>query len=576
MTSDNEDRSASLVTACFLLMVALAAASELSSFDLWWHLAAGRWIMGGGGIPHQDPFSHTATGAEWIDHEWLFQCIVYALHTLGGNAAQVLARALLITLTAGLCYRFVRRETGLPAAAAALMLTPYVLAGQGRFLVRPELFTLLFSVLLLTALLKRRPRSPAWKELWWIPVLFVAWANLHAGMILGIILLGAFFGGRLIEHAWHRSRGRETPPPDGRPGLGLALGLLLAAVVAGLVNPFGTRVYTVPFELTALIETGLYDNLEWTPPTLANSWLFYLVLIISFAVAARTLRRGQWTAWVPLLFLGAVSLRYVRNVAVFSFLAPILLARLYARRPEAPSPRFAAIRPALAIVVLIAAAAGFLFGRAGLGIDERMIPVAAADFIAETRPPGNLFNDMNTGGYAAWRLGPETRTFIDGRNEVFVELQRRIRRAEQDPELWRQMLDDYEIGHALISYSNPPVTLAAPSGDTQRAAVQPFAASRFPRHDWALVYWDDTAMVYVRRSTAPAAIFAAHESRYVYPEAAGYQLAAIRSGRVPLAACLRELEEKLRDDPGSPRAKQLLDAVQTHAAATPKPPGDLP
>ncbi len=574
MRSQESERAASLVTAAFLLMVALAAASELSSFDLWWHLAAGRLIAGGGGIPHQDPFSHTAAGAEWIDHEWLFQCVVYGLHWVGGSAALVLARALMITLAAWLGYRALRRETGLSAAAAALLMTPFVLAGQGRFLVRPELFTLLFSALLLTALLKRRARAPTIRDLWWIPALFVPWANLHAGMIAGIVLLGSFFGGRLIELAWRLARRQGPPADDGRPGVGLALGLLLSAAAAGLVNPFFYRVYTVPFELTALIETGLYDNMEWNPPAVQGNWLYYLVLAASAVIAARGLGRPSpregagelpWTALVPLLFLAAISLRYVRNVALFSLLAPILLARLNARREDTPALRFAALRPALAITVLALAAAGFLVGRAGLGIDERFIPVRALDFIVDVKPPGKLFNDMNTGGYAAWRLWPERRIFIDGRNEVFVEVQRRYRRAERDQKLWAEMLDDFQIGHALISYRNPMdrVTLVDRQSGRRRAVNRPFAASRFPRQTWALVFWDDTAMVYLRRSAEAAATIAEHESAHVFPESTVEQLAAIREGRAVRDACLRELERKLRDDSESQRARQLLVAIQS-------------
>ncbi len=569
------------VTASFLLMVALAACFELSSFDLWWHLAAGRLILGGGGIPRQDPFSHTAAGAEWIDHEWLFQCVVYGLHWVGGSAALVLWRALMITLAAWLGYRALRRETGLSAPASALLMTPFVLAGQGRFIVRPELFTLLFSVLLLTALLEQRSRAPTLKDLWWIPAMFVPWANLHAGMIVGIVLLGSFFGGRLLELMWRLARRQGPPENDGRPDLWLALGLLLSATAAGLVNPFFHHVYTVPFELTSLIETGLYSNMEWSRPTLARNWLYYLVLAASAVAAVRSLRRGggeiRWTALLPLLFLGAISLRYVRNVMLFSFLAPILLARLNARH-QASESRFAALRPGLAVVVLVLAAAGFLVGRAGLGIDQRFIPVRAVDFLVEIQPSGNLFNDMNTGGYAAWRLWPERRIFIDGRNEVFADLQRRYRRAERDRELWREMLDDYSIGHALISYRNPAdkVTLIDPESGSRHTFDRAFAASRFPRQRWALVYWDDTAMVYLRRTAEHQATIAEHESADVYPESVTEQLTAIREGRADGEACLRELERKLRDDPGSWRARELLAAVQSSAFEAPNHTGSRP
>ncbi|MEM7353420.1 MAG: hypothetical protein AAF657_21670 [Acidobacteriota bacterium] len=552
-----------LAGASFLLMVAAAAAFELYSFDLWWHLAAGRLIFSGAGIPSQDPFSYTAVGEQWIDHEWLFQCFVYGLHLLGGSSALVIARIGLITLSAALVLRFVRLETGLSTTAAALLLTPFILSGRGRFLLRPELFTLLFSVLLLTALLRRRSHSPTLRELWWIPLLFVPWANLHAGMILGIVCLGLFCAGRATELILRRLRRLAPAEADGRPSFFVALQLFSGATLAGLVNPFGIQIYIVPFHLTSLIETDLFLNIEWHRPQLDSSWLYFLVLAASAAVVVVRRRQLTWTALLPLLFLVAISLRYVRNTAVFGFLAPILLARLIGKG----SLPLAALRPALTIFACTALATSFLLTDVGLGIDEDFIPVDAVDFLAAHRPSGEMFNDSNLGGYLAWRLWPDVRIFTDGRNEVFTKLQRRYRQAEGHPHRWRAMLDDFGIGYAVVSYRNPPqaIQVEDPSGDSPATQMLPFAVGHFPRREWAMVYWDDTAMVFVRRSAENADLIGEHESAHVYPEIVSFQAAAIRQGLADAGACQRELEMKLEQDPGSRRARQLLAAVRSAA-----------
>jgi hypothetical protein len=50
---------------------------QTSEFDIWWHLAAGRWILEHRAIPHQDRFSFTRAGHEWLDLHWLYQVVLY-------------------------------------------------------------------------------------------------------------------------------------------------------------------------------------------------------------------------------------------------------------------------------------------------------------------------------------------------------------------------------------------------------------------------------------------------------------------------------------------------------------------
>ena len=43
-------------------------------------------------MPRVDPFSFTAGGAAWLDHEWLFQVLLYLGHTSLGPAALCLMK----------------------------------------------------------------------------------------------------------------------------------------------------------------------------------------------------------------------------------------------------------------------------------------------------------------------------------------------------------------------------------------------------------------------------------------------------------------------------------------------------
>src|SRR5207244_7159788 len=61
--------------------------------DIWWHLRAGREILGGRGIPRTDSYLFSTAGAEWIDLHWGFQAAAAWIFAHGGFRALTVAAA---------------------------------------------------------------------------------------------------------------------------------------------------------------------------------------------------------------------------------------------------------------------------------------------------------------------------------------------------------------------------------------------------------------------------------------------------------------------------------------------------
>jgi hypothetical protein len=59
------------------LFISILKYSTICSYDIWWHLKTGLTLLSGV-FPKVDIFSFTATGREWILHEWGSE-IVFAL-----------------------------------------------------------------------------------------------------------------------------------------------------------------------------------------------------------------------------------------------------------------------------------------------------------------------------------------------------------------------------------------------------------------------------------------------------------------------------------------------------------------
>src|SRR5208282_5527437 len=70
---------------------------------------------------------------------------------------------------------------------------------------------------------------------------------------------------------------------------------------------------------------------------------------------------------------------------------------------------------------------------------------------------------------------------------------------------------------------------------TSRPFARPWHVFFFPRERWALVYWDDQALLFVDRSKVPADWLAAHEYRWLHPGDDAALADALSRGEIPFA-----------------------------------------
>src|SRR5262249_48913054 len=153
--------------------------------DTWFHLAAGRLIAQTGRVPQTEPFSFSAAGVPWVNHEWLFDLGLYGAWRAGGaTGASALAGA--ATLGGFLCLWLIASRRP-PAWAAAALVALAVEAAVERFSIRPESVSFLF--LGLTLLVLDGPMTRG--KVVGLGLLQAVWANCHGLSILGFVPVGA-------------------------------------------------------------------------------------------------------------------------------------------------------------------------------------------------------------------------------------------------------------------------------------------------------------------------------------------------------------------------------------------------
>ncbi len=382
--------------------------------DLWWHLAAGRWIVDHRSIPPVDAWSYTREGAPWIHHEWLSDVIFDLYARLFGREALVFWKWGLIAGTFTILFVVLRRKTQ-GAAASFLAAFAAAAAAQPFLDIRPHLYTFLGVVLLIGLVLGRERPS------WAVPTLFLVWANLHGGFFFGLLALGAL----LVPHLLFGDRAARIR----------AASIAAASTLAAFVNPNGIRAFTYPLKYAFDRSSPFRELGEWRPPFEAGGiptpaypvvlGLFAAAVVVCLAV--RALRRDR--AWlVAALAMGALtlamSLTSRRFVPLFGIAQALVSAPALAH-VLSPLTRFlpSLVTPALFLGVALFRLAPYPLGPRAftyLTVEEGF-PVDTCNFMEANRLQGKVFAYYNWGGYLHMRSAGRLKVYIDGRADTVFD-----------------------------------------------------------------------------------------------------------------------------------------------------------
>lgn len=515
------------VLAATLAAAACLFTTDVWSYDFWWHLAAGRWIVEKGGVPAADPFSFVYGGSPWIDLQWLFQVVVFGLHSAAGLAGPILFKTAVLVAAVAVLVRTAGGGVRYPHAGALAWCVVFALSYRAA--VRPECLSFL-GVAVFLAVLERFRRRGGTRWIWALPLATALWVNCHGLFVLGPLLILAYLAGLLLERAAGRpSADAGAPPPRALAGLALALCL---CAPAALLNPYGLDGALHPFTLFTRISGAdpLYRVIgEFAPPEFENLArlqpnlvAYALLLLAGAATTLANLRRVSLAQLFSAAMMQYLAMRANRNIPFFALAAFVLVAGNLACRSPARSPGRLAAWVATAAAVGLAAAVTipvrFAGGtsslyyrywardlrRAGLGASH-VFPEKSLDYLIAARPGGRVYCDLNFGGYFIWRgwwARPRLEVFIDGRLEVVprqhlaayvVALfppvpdewpRERLERRQRALAAWNQFVEVHDLRTALIN---------------DRAPTVPFVRGS-PR--WRLVFQDAAARssVYVRRA----------------------------------------------------------------------------
>ena len=449
------------VLASFGILISLAPQPP---HDFWWHLKIGEMIYSSGMIPCTNLFGWTLPAdTPYVYGAWLADVLFYSIYRLGGVALILFTRTMLALTAYGLLgYEAYRKSgswriSGLVTALACLMTA-------NNLIVRPQNWSwipFVIFLILLSAYVDGQLRG-GW--LFLCPLMMIFWVNVHGSFILGVVLIGVFFGGEIIRNIFQIDGFLSWKALSwiGIVGMLTILAMLVNPQLAGIF-PYVVKLMTDPSSQTLIM--------EWQSPVLGDLGSVFFFVSILVLITVWAYKRYRPTPSETLLILAFLWLAWsgVRYVVWFGMAAMPILARslkdiLRGRIwVSAPARNFA--NGVLVIVLFIP----FVLFQPWL-IEKMPLPdqywsrvwkgspigplltidtpIGAVEYLKD-HPGGRLFNHMGHGSYLIWAL-PEQGVFVDPRVELYpydlwldyIKISNGLR--------YNQLLEKYNVDRLLL------------------------------------------------------------------------------------------------------------------------------
>lgn len=476
-------RRAAIVAALYLLPAMWILLPVILDPDIWWHLQAGKWIVEHGTLPGTDPFSAYGEGKLWVAYSWLFEVGMYGVVRAFGESGIVLytlAGAWLIILT---LHRIIGSRCSEFLVGSGLLAVSIV-ALSNLFTPRPWLLTILFFAITMEVVLAfREGKQSRW--FWFLPLVYIVWANIHIQFIYGLGLLGLACIAPLIDRWLQPFVDVRSVMVAGSLEWKRLLGVTALCVLATLFTPYHVRLYSIVFELSA--QTGMWEYAQEMQAPAFRSVADWAVLGLFSFTLVRLGRRRSWSSF-EVLFLCVAAVFAFRGQRDIWFLALACLASIVSNDSQSNAGRRSMVSPHIFGPALLFVIIGAICIVGFRGVSESKIlentgkqfPAKAAAFVEAQRYTGRLYNHFNWGGYLIWRL-PHLKVSMDGRANVHGDA-----RIKQSIKTWNgesHWSEDLELDGAGVVIAQKNMALSS-------------LLRLDPR--FQLTYQDEIAVVFVR------------------------------------------------------------------------------
>lgn len=467
-------------TLAILAMAIMVLFSPPKDPDFGWHYKYGEQLLATHQTPGVNTFSYIDSSYQWLDSYWLFELLLYVVFSNVGAIAYSLVTS---TITAVVCWQLLKKPARHQISLVYIYFILIVLLQNFCVSVRPHFI----STTLLMFLCYTLVAQP--KNIKFLPLMFLFWANIHADFVLGLFIFGLYTLQKVLFEKDYKT--------------------LLAGVLSGLVtliNPAGINLWlTMLRELSLPIKSSVG---EWGASDLnaLTTMVGTIILFTTFFTGVLLTKKvfKPWYFISAFIFL-ILSTKAIYMLRIFAIVTSFMFLATFDRVIEifikvAKLERTSQMGYVLKILAILSTPAVVFFvfipnlqQTASLEkwSTKANYPYQAVQYLKQNKPAGKMLNNYNWGGYFIWQM-PEYETFIDGRmtswkigDKYFMDDYLKIRKAPgANKELLATYLKDYDINFVI---EEPKSKLLKYLKEDKS-------------EEWQVVYEDDIAVIVTKRT----------------------------------------------------------------------------
>jgi hypothetical protein len=459
------------------LFISILKYSTICSYDIWWHLKTGLTLLSGV-FPKVDIFSFTATGREWILHEWGSEIVFALIDKYWSLAGLMVFKAIIVVSTIGIVYKSIQKRS-VNFFLSLLIMLLVIIGSANLWVVRPHIFSMLFLVILADRVYDYWDNGNK-SILYYLPFLFLVWINLHGGFVLGFVFLGVCIAAQSINNFFKFDTSYEVSQSK-------VNNLFISSVVsffACFINPNTYKSILYPFSyLGNNIPSHLVQ--EWQSVTFKDNPDFMIVIFFVIVSLCFSKKRPRFFEAALIILFIFWSLKSQRLTGYFSVLCiPLmgeslqsLIQDYYSKLISATKGRAGnllnkignyistrsvefigldkqlnkhSILIASIIIFSIITVTDYFPSFIKVIKNESSYPVATLEYLKTHEIKGNILNKFRWGGLLIYEF-PEKKVFIDGRLDVYQKdiLDEYLTVVDLKDD-WEKIISKYNITHVLL------------------------------------------------------------------------------------------------------------------------------
>ncbi len=364
--------------------------------DLGWHLRYGEFIWKNHQVMKTNQIGFFLEDYHWHHSYSLYQLIIYLCYRYLGFWSLAVFSSLIISITIMPIIKTFKNKISLIGLSLPLLF--YLAHPVANLGIRSQLFTLLGVSWLYYIIINQ-------KNLFYLPLMFIFWTNLHGGFILGLIMVVIYWFERLVK----------------KLNLKKVSLIIILSLFAGLINPFGWKIYLETFRhawypLNKLIA-------EWVAPN--PQQIVLIIIIIAAATFSLIKKKKKVVSDKPTfllfswLFFTSLAFKARRHLPLFGISSIYLFYYLWQNlKLKTYKTIVQLLALTITICIILFRLANFPQLNGWPVICEQSkwtLPCQAVNYLKENNQTcSNIYNAYEWGGFLAWHL-PNRKTFVDGR-----------------------------------------------------------------------------------------------------------------------------------------------------------------